>query len=106
MGGDVAYEACALGIPILDLSSFRRKAMLGYKNYYTLDNIEEFFNDSKHVSPRNDSAQELKDHLAGNTYFNTFVLRPAIEKGPNIQEEYADYISAEDMINRVLKGIL
>ena len=35
MGGDVTYEACALGIPVLDLSSFRKKAMLGYGNYYT-----------------------------------------------------------------------
>ena len=101
MGGDVTYEACALGIPVLDLSSFRKKAMLGYGNYYTLDNIQDFFINAKGSSKKRNCADELKNHLTGKTYFNTFVLRPAIEKGPKIQDEYADHCSAEDMIGKI-----
>lgn len=101
MGGDVAYEACTLGIPILDLSNFRRKALLGFADYYTLDDMESFFLNSKHANKKKDRVEELKNHLCGKTYFNTFVLRPAIEKGPKIQDEYADQCSAADMIAKI-----
>ena len=103
-GGDVTYEACTLGIPILDLSSFRREAMLGYDNYYTLENIEDFFTKTKSIGEREDHSERLKNHLIEKVYFNTFVLRPAIEKGPKIQEEYADHCSAADMIAKIFEN--
>ena len=104
MGGDVTYEACTLGIPILDLSSFRREAMLGYDNYYTLENIEDFFTKTKSIGEREDHSERLKNHLIEKVYFNTFVLIPAIEKGPKIQEEYADHCSAADMIAKIFEN--
>ena len=85
MGGDVGYEALTNGIRFLDLSSFRKKAMKGLEGYYTIDEIDMFINESRSIPGSRVEPSTISNHIEGKTYFNTFINRPAIEKGPSIQ---------------------
>ena len=83
----------------LDLSSFRKKALKGLAGYYTINEIGIFMENCKADQYTRTSPLTLSEHIKDMTYFNTFINRPAIEKGPNIQIEVADKETADNIIN-------